>query len=230
VINRWGRAVMSGVVEPTSAWLVRRGVHPDAVTVLGTVGATVSALWLIPTGHLFAGALAVWFFAMLDMLDGSMARARGVKSPFGGVLDSVCDRLADGAVFVGVTWWAASTGRWFVTGLALTCLLTGQLISYIKARAEGAGLEGGGGLVERPERLILGLTGIGLTGLGVPYAVEVLLSLLALGSVITVAQRVVVVWRSAREQYGAATGRTDDAAGPTERPVRPAHESRDVER
>ena len=229
MINRWGRAVMSGVVEPTSAWLVRRGIHPDAVTVLGTVGATASALWLIPTGHLFAGALAVWFFAMLDMLDGSMARARGVKSPFGGVLDSVCDRLADGAVFVGVTWWAASTGRWFVAGLALTCLLAGQLISYVKARAEGAGLEGGGGLVERPERLILGLTGIGLTGLGVPYAVEVLLSLLALGSVITVAQRVRAVWISAREQYGAATGRTGAAEAPAERPA-PAHEPRDVER
>jgi CDP-diacylglycerol---glycerol-3-phosphate 3-phosphatidyltransferase len=208
VINEWARAALKGGVEPTAAWLVRRGVHPDAVTVTGTALSTGAALWLIPTDHLVAGALVVGVLAMLDVLDGAMARARGVKSPFGGVLDSVCDRLVDGAVFAGITWWAAERELWLLVGLALTCLVTGQLISYIKARAGEAGLRADGGLVERAERLILGLLGVGLVGLGVPYALDIALGLLAVGSVITVGQRVVAVWHSAREQYGAATGHT----------------------
>jgi CDP-diacylglycerol---glycerol-3-phosphate 3-phosphatidyltransferase len=217
VINEFARAALKGGVEPTAAWLVRRGVHPDAVTVTGTVASTGAALWLIPTGHLFAASLVVGVLAMLDVLDGAMARARGVKSPFGGVLDSVGDRLVDGAVFAGITWWAFAADRPLLAGLALACLITGQLISYIKARAEAAGLRADGGIVERAERLILGLAGCCLTGLGVPYALDVALWLLTVGSVITVGQRVLSVWRSAREQYGAATGVTEPAAD-AERP------------
>jgi CDP-diacylglycerol---glycerol-3-phosphate 3-phosphatidyltransferase len=215
VINEWARAAINKGVEPAAAWLVRRGVHPDAVTVFGTVASTASALLLIPTGHLFAASLIVWGFAMLDVLDGAMARARGVSSPFGGVLDSVGDRVVDGAVFAGITWWAVTVDRPLLAALALVCLVTGQLISYIKARAEASGLRADGGVVERAERLILGLAGCGLTGLGVPYALDVALWLLTAGSVLTVAQRVVAVWRSAREQYGAATGHTPGPAGGT---------------
>ena len=208
MINEWARAVLRGGVEPTAAWLVRRGVHPDAVTVAGTLTTTAAALWLIPTGHLVAGALVVGGLAMLDVLDGAMARARGVNSPFGGVLDSVGDRLVDGAVFAAIAWWSADRELWLLAALALTCLVTGQLISYIKARAGEAGLRADGGLVERAERLILGLGGCLLLGLGVPYALDVALGLLTVGSIVTVGQRVVAVWRSAREQYGAATGHT----------------------
>jgi CDP-diacylglycerol--glycerol-3-phosphate 3-phosphatidyltransferase len=212
VINEWARAAMKGGIEPAASWLVRRGVHPDVVTIAGTVASTASALLLIPTGHLFAASLIVWAFAMLDVLDGAMARARGVKSPFGGVLDSVGDRLVDGAVFAGIAWWAFSVDRPLLAALALTCLIAGQLISYTKARAEAAGLRADGGIVERAERLILGLAGCGLTGLGVPYALDVALCLLTVGSLITIGQRILAVWRSARDQYGAATGVTDPAA------------------
>lgn len=209
VINEWARRALKGGIEPAGAWLVRRGVHPDVMTVFGTAASTISALWLIPTGHLFAASMIVWGFAMLDVLDGAMARARGVTSPFGGVLDSVGDRLVDGAVFGAITWWAAVNDRWILVVLALICLVTGQLISYVKARAEAAGLRADGGLVERAERLILGLAGCGVTGLGVSRAIDVALWLLTVGSVITVGQRMVAVWRSARKQYGAATGHTD---------------------
>lgn len=212
MINEWGRAAISRSIEPAGVWLVRRGVHPDFVTIFGTLASTVSALLLIPTGHLFAASMIVWGFAMLDVLDGAMARARGVSSPFGGVLDSVGDRLVDGAVFAGITWWAFTQDRMLLAALALACLITGQLISYIKARAEASGLRADGGIVERAERLILGLTGCGLTGLGVWWALDVALWLLTVGSVITVVQRVLAVWHSAREQYGAATGVTGRAA------------------
>ena len=83
------------------------------------------------------------------------------------MLDSTCDRIADGALFAALTWWALGVGQARVLGVAaLICLVAGQLISYIKARAEGAGLRVVGGLVERAERLILALVGTGLAGLG----------------------------------------------------------------
>ena len=74
------------------------------------------------------------------------------------------------------------------------------MISYVKARAEAQGLSADGGLIERAERLIIALTGTGLQGFGVPYAVEALLWLLALLSAITLAQRMFAVAASAREQ------------------------------
>lgn len=220
MINEWGRAAINRGVEPAGAWLVRRGIHPDAMTLFGTVAATASALLLIPTGHLFAASLVVWGFAMLDVLDGAMARARGVTSPFGGVLDSVGDRVVDGAVFAAIAWWAFSVDRTVIAALALVCLVTGQLTSYIKARAEASGLRADGGIVERAERLILGLAGCGVTGLGVWWAIDVALWLLVAGSVVTIVQRILAVWRSAREQYGAATGVTDDVPGGNGVPTR----------
>jgi CDP-diacylglycerol--glycerol-3-phosphate 3-phosphatidyltransferase len=136
---------------------------------------------------------------MFDMIDGAMARARGHSTPFGAVLDSTCDRLADGALFAALAWWALGVGEQRLVGLAaLVCLVAGSLVSYVKARAEGAGLSADGGLVERAERLILALVGTGLEGLGVPYALAVALWLLAAASVWTFGQRLVAVHRSAQ--------------------------------
>ena len=116
------------------------------------------------------------------------------------MLDSTCDRIADGALFAALTWWALGVGDARVLGVAaLLCLVAGQLISYIKARAEGAGLRVVGGLVERAERLILALVGTGLAGLGVPYALDIALWVLAAASVWTVGQRLVEARRSARD-------------------------------
>ena len=71
-------------------------------------------------------------------------------------------------------------------------------MSYIKARAEGMGLTADGGLIERPERLIISLVGTGFEGLGIPYALAVALWLLAAASVWTVGQRIVLVYRAAQ--------------------------------
>ena len=129
-----------------------------------------------------------------------MRAAKGKGTPFGAVLDSTCDRIADGALFAALTWWALGVGQARVLGVAaLLCLVAGQLISYIKARAEGAGLRVVGGLVERAERLILALVGTGLAGLGVPYALDVALWVLAATSLWTVGQRLAEARRSARD-------------------------------
>jgi CDP-diacylglycerol--glycerol-3-phosphate 3-phosphatidyltransferase len=206
MLNIFARASVSRVTDPIGAALVRVGLTPNGMTLIGTAGAVGFALWLFPTGHLLAGTFVVWGFVMLDLLDGAMARALGGGTRFGGVLDSVCDRIADGALLAAIAWYAleVAESRW-LGAAALICLVLGQVISYIKARAEAAGLSANVGLVERAERLIIALVGTGLTGLGVPYAVDVALWLLVVGSVITVVQRLVAVRESAAGTTGEAT-------------------------
>jgi CDP-diacylglycerol---glycerol-3-phosphate 3-phosphatidyltransferase len=198
MLNIFARASVSRVTDPIGVWLVRLGITPNAMTLFGTAGAIGFSLWLFPTGHLLAGTFVVWGFMMLDLLDGAIARAQGGGTRFGGVLDSTCDRLADGALLAAIAWYAFEVAHSrALAAAALICLVLGQVVSYVKARAEAAGLSANVGLVERAERLIIALVGTGLSGLGVPYAVDVALWLLVAGSVITVVQRIVAVRRSA---------------------------------
>lgn len=201
MLNIFARASISRFLDPVGAGLLRAGVGPDAITLVGTAGTVASALWFFPRGQLFAGTVAVTLFVLFDLLDGAVARARGHGTPFGTVLDATCDRLADGALFAGLTWWCfgAAANRPLAVA-TLFCLVSAQVISYIKARAEATGLTADGGMVERAERYILALCGTGLTGLGIPFAVDVALWLLAGLQLVTMSQRMLAVWRSARQQ------------------------------
>ena len=199
MLNVLARVQVNRATEPVGRWLVGHGVAPDVVTVIGTVGSVGAAVWFLPRDQLFVGTVVITLFVLLDLVDGAMARARGHSTPFGAVLDSTCDRVADGALFAALTWWCLGVGGERTLGVAaLLCLVSGQLVSYIKARAEGVGLSADGGLVERAERLIVALVGTGLHGLGVPYALHVALWALAAASVWTVGQRIVAVYRSAQ--------------------------------
>ena len=187
------RAAYVKLSAPLARAALRVGLTPDTVTIIGTAGSVLAALTLFPIGQLWWGYLAVSFFVLADMLDGAMARERGGGTRFGAVLDATCDRISDGAIFSGLLWWAAFGLRDSALAVAtLICLVTSQLISYIKARAEASGLNGGGGLIERPERLVIVLLGAGLSDLPffpVPAALPVAMWLLAVTSLITVGQR-----------------------------------------
>ncbi len=199
MLNVFARVHVNRVSDPVGRWLVSRGIAPDVVTVIGTVGTVAAAVWFLPRDELFVGTVVITVFVLFDLVDGAMARARGRGTPFGAVLDSTSDRLADGALFAALTWWCLGVGEQRLLGVAaLVCLVAGQLTSYIKARAEGMGLSADGGLVERAERLIIALAGTGLEGLGVPYALNLALWLLAAASIWTVGQRMVSVYRSAQ--------------------------------
>ena len=196
------RAAYEKLSKPLAKGALRAGFTPDSITILGTAGTVLSALRLFPIGQLWWGAFAVFIFVLADMLDGAMARERGGGTRFGAVLDATCDRIGDGAVFCGLLWWATfgmkSTSLIVAT---LICLVTSQVISYVKARAEASGLSGGGGLIERPERLIIVLVGAGLSdlpGYPLPWALPVAMWLLAVASVITCAQRLHAVRTSPR--------------------------------
>ena len=193
------RPVVAKIVAPVVRGLARAGVTADMVTIAGTVGSVTSAVVLIGNGVLWWGAVTVTVFVLLDMLDGALARARGGGSVFGAVLDSVGDRAADAAVFGALVWWFSGDGdNRLLVLLALICLVLGVLTSYIKARAEGAGLSADVGVIERTERLILVLAGTGFAGLGIPYALHVALWVLLVGSAVTVGQRFLAVRRAGR--------------------------------
>jgi CDP-diacylglycerol---glycerol-3-phosphate 3-phosphatidyltransferase len=187
------RAAFARLTTPTARALLRLGLTPDAVTIVGTIASVAGALVLFPMGKLFAGACVVWFFVLFDMVDGAMARERGGGTRFGAVLDATCDRVSDGAVFSGLLWWIVFALHDKPLAVAtLICLVTSQVISYIKARAEASGLRGDGGLIERPERLIIVLTGAGVSDfpfVAWPPALPVAMWVLAAASVVTCVQR-----------------------------------------
>jgi CDP-diacylglycerol--glycerol-3-phosphate 3-phosphatidyltransferase len=189
------------VTGPVARAFLRAGFTADGVTIIATAAAVLAALTLFPIGRLFAGAVVITFFVMFDMVDGAMARERGGGTRFGAVLDATFDRISDGAVFCGLGWWAAFGlhSRSLVVA-TLICLVTSQVISYVKARAEASGLRGDGGLIERPERLIIVLVGAGLSDLPffpLPLALPVAMWVLAVASLVTCAQRLHTVRRSA---------------------------------
>ncbi len=204
MLNVFARASVGKVTLPIGRRLVRMGVTPDMITIVGTVASIAAALTLFPSGHLFWGTIVIWFFVMFDMLDGATARARGGGTRYGAVLDATCDRIADGAIFAGLAWWVVyhlddTVAHRLLLVVTLISLVTSQVISYAKARAEASGLNGDGGLIERPDRLIIVLVGAGLTGLGLWWAIHVAMWILAVGSVVTVGQRM----RSVRNSPGA---------------------------
>ena len=202
LLSREGVARATG---PVARAFLRAGFTADGVTIIATAAAVLAALTLLPTGKLFAGAAVISFFVLFDMVDGAMARESGGGTRFGAVLDATCDRISDGAVFCGLMWWAAFgiNDRPLVVA-TLICLVTSQVISYVKARAEASGLRGDGGFIERPERLIIVLIGAGLYDwprYPMHWALPIAMWLLAAASMVTCAQRLHTV----RHSTGAGT-------------------------
>jgi CDP-diacylglycerol---glycerol-3-phosphate 3-phosphatidyltransferase len=193
------RPAMARILTPVGEALARTPVTPNMLTVAGTVGVSASALALFPIGELFPGAFICTIFVFTDMLDGLLARIKGSSGKFGAFLDSTLDRVADAAIFGGMTLWFAKNNH-PMAAVALYCLAIGFLVSYSKARAEGLGLDCANGLIERPERMVIGLTSIGLSGLGVPYILDVGLWALAVLSTITLGQRIRSVYESAGQR------------------------------
>ena len=198
MLSTRGRRPASVIVEPVARGLLRMGLTPNMVTVVGAAVTMVIAVLLIPSGHLFWAAVISGIFAAFDLVDGTMARLRGGGTKFGATLDATCDRITDGVLFATITWWLIFTYQPHPSLIvaAFTVLISSQVVSYVKARGEASGFRIVGGLIERPERLLIGLVGIGLQGLGVPYAIDVALWALAAGSVYTVVQRLIMASRN----------------------------------
>lgn len=191
------RPAVTRVLTPLGRALARRGISPNVVTAVGTLGTVAAALFFYPRGELFPGTVVITFFVLADLLDGVMARMVGQGSLWGAFLDSTLDRVGDAGIFSGLAIWFVVSDQWVLAGVALFCLVSGAVVSYVKARAEGLGMTCDVGLAERPERLVVGLVSAGLGGLGVPYILAAGLWLLAAASAVTVGQRLLHVRRQA---------------------------------
>lgn len=194
--NPAARKAASVLIEPPARALIKLHVSPDAVTVLGTAGAVACAMFFIARGEFVWGVLGITVFALADLLDGTMARIQGTQGPWGNFLDASLDRVADGAIFGSVVYWAATQQNlWIVSG-ALIALVAGQVTSYAKARAEAVGATANVGIVERAERLIVIAAALLITGiLGTQFEWIILAAvwLLAVLGIVTVIQRFIHV-------------------------------------
>jgi CDP-diacylglycerol--glycerol-3-phosphate 3-phosphatidyltransferase len=191
--GRW-RATVERGLEPVGRGLHRAGITADGLTIIGLVFAVATA-FLIADGHLVLGVIGLILTGLPDILDGSVARQSGRAGPRGAFFDSVCDRVADAAIFVGVAWYLADEGK-YIPVLVLAVLALSMLITYERARAESLGFTARGGLMERAERLVL----LGV-GLAFNILVPVLWVMLAL-TAFTAVQRFVMVWRQATPDLG----------------------------
>jgi CDP-diacylglycerol--glycerol-3-phosphate 3-phosphatidyltransferase len=198
MLNRF-RDSWSKLLGPLARLLLRLGVSPDAVTVVGTLGVAFGALFFFPRGQLLTGVLVITAFVFSDMVDGLMARMTGRTSAWGAFLDSTLDRFGDAAIFGGLVLYFMGPGEstaW--AALALYCLVMGSVTSYARARAESLGMEAKGGIAERADRLVAILVMTCLSAIfGQPWFVPFTLAVLAVASTVTVVQRILAVRRQA---------------------------------
>jgi CDP-diacylglycerol---glycerol-3-phosphate 3-phosphatidyltransferase len=200
-------------VNPLVQRLIRAGVRPNTITTVGTGLVLVSAV-AYATGQIRLGGALLLLSGIADTLDGQVARSGAMVTRFGAFYDSTLDRVGDGATFIGI-------GAFLLTApdvayrvpaviMCMIAILGSLLVSYARARAEGLGLDCKVGIAQRAERILgLGFASL-LAGAG-PSALllEAMVTLLAIASIITVAQRFVYVYRHA--------GQVDEALQAEER-------------
>ena len=190
------KPTVTRLITPVSRFALRIGITPNAVTWVGAIGVIVSALYFYPRGDFFLGTAIIAIFALSDLFDGTMARISKIgASRWGGFLDSTIDRITDSAILVGVAIYLI-TAQDSLAPIVLITIVSGLLVSYIRAKAESFGIACTSGFAERTERLVIALIAIALEGLGLPYSLTVGMWLLAILGIITVFQRMLVVKRA----------------------------------
>jgi CDP-diacylglycerol---glycerol-3-phosphate 3-phosphatidyltransferase len=178
---------VEAVTSPIGRAIAWTGLTPNWLTTFGLLltggaaGAVANGMPLLAGSLLIAGGL-------MDLFDGAVARATGRSTPFGGFYDSVSDRISDGVILAGVAFWVADQPRVFL--LAVTALVGAEVTSYVRAKAESIDLVCGVGILERAERAVLLIAALLLHR----WLLEPVLWVLAVGSVVTVIQRVHHVW------------------------------------
>jgi CDP-diacylglycerol--glycerol-3-phosphate 3-phosphatidyltransferase len=193
----WLKTGYLKVVDPVANWLIRRGVHPNSITIFGTL-CTVAGGVIYATGHISIGGWFLGLTALFDVLDGTVARRTNRSSTFGAFLDSTLDRVADGAVLGGLAVFYALNPVHHNVPMMAVCLLGligAYMTSYIRARAEALGLDAKVGMVQRPERVVLlsapqAFFGLALNG----WVLGAIIVFLTVTAWITVVQRMKAVY------------------------------------
>jgi CDP-diacylglycerol--glycerol-3-phosphate 3-phosphatidyltransferase len=158
------------IIDPLVRRLIKLGLTPNMVTTIGlmlNIGVAVIFIAGAEEGGRadlryvgWAGAL-VLFAGLFDMLDGQVARLGNMSSTFGALFDSVLDRYSEFVMFLGICYYLVAH-HYFISSLfAFIALIGSMMVSYTRARSEGLGIQNKGGLMQRPERVVLvGVSGI----------------------------------------------------------------------
>jgi len=187
------RQIFKGLLDPIGAFLNRQGIAPNTVTLLGLAG-HIGAAALLALGKISWAGVVVLLMGPLDALDGTMARLRGETSRFGGFLDSVIDRYAELILLGGLLVYYAQQALWLPVALAFIAAAGSTMVSYTRARGEALGFTVKVGILTRVERYIVIIICLLFN---IPL---VALWILAIFTNITAIQRILAVYRQAREQ------------------------------
>lgn len=158
------------VLNPVVQLISRAGLTPNHVTTIGFILNVVVAIWFIlaaesdqrmDLSYVGWGGALILFAGIFDMLDGQLARHTQSASKFGALYDSVLDRYSELLMFLGICYYLVSYHYFLSSIFAFIAMIGSMMVSYIRARAEGLGIECSDGLMQRPERIItIGLSGI----------------------------------------------------------------------
>jgi len=187
------RVLFKGILDPIGAFFNRLGIFPNTMTLLGLAGNFVGAI-LIALGHMTIGGIVVLVMGLLDTLDGTMARLRGMPSDFGAFTDSVSDRYSELVIFGGLLYFYSQKGDW-LSVIAIYMAASGSvLVSYVRARAAALGMDTKVGTLSRFERYLVIAPSLILN---IPMVGVWIIAILAN---ITALQRILDVRRQAIEQ------------------------------
>ena len=186
------------LITPLCRVLLKIGVTPDLMTILGTTIVVIGSFTLLAKGEIAASLVIIGLALLTDLLDGTMARISD-KGPtkWGNFLDSTLDRISDAAVLIGLALYLHTQGDSLFIAAIIT-IASSSLVPYARAKAESLGIECQGGFAERSERLLLlGVAGV-LHLFGFTWAIDAGVWILLISSLLTVAQRMAIVWRATR--------------------------------
>jgi len=174
----------------------RLPITPNQLTITG-LAITCLAAALVALDHPFTGGLVLLFAGVFDIFDGALARASNRSYPYGAFLDSTTDRMSEGVVMISLAVYFERRG--IAVGPVLVVLATAgsYLVSYVRARAQSLGFTCEGGLLARPERVLLTVVGLLLTPIH-PGGLLAVVAILAVFTNFTAIQRVWIVWRQSR--------------------------------
>ena len=178
--------------EPIVTVLEKTHVTPNALTCIGLLITIVAAV-LVAFKHPFAAGFVVLFAGLFDMLDGALARRTNRVTKFGGVLDSTLDRVSEAVVLIGIAVFYVNQHSTWGVALAGVAMMSSQLVSYIRAKAEAMNINCEIGLFTRPERVVI--LSIGLLFSKFNYVLLIALAIIAVLSLFTAGQRLFFVWK-----------------------------------
>jgi CDP-diacylglycerol---glycerol-3-phosphate 3-phosphatidyltransferase len=176
-------------------------VTPDALTISGVglciAGSVAVFFEYLGWGFYWLGAVLFVVGSVLDVLDGALARSRGIGSPFGAFLDSTVDRVGEGFMIGAIGLVLMRHDQMWGVALAFAAVAGSFLVSYARARAEALGLRGDVGLGSRAERVVVITAGLVLAPVH-ELVLPATMALLATTAWITVVQRILFVRKQLR--------------------------------